>query len=162
MLFENKTQNSRHKTNTMIRFIIQDSWLESDYIGHAAAEYEAYEGTYPTEEQLSEYIRNRNEMHHNPSDYCVNKCHHIPAVGIGEVASDVCSKADQKCSICCHDISEEQHVITIPTCKHIFHANESECLGVNASIRTWLTKCNTCPNCNAKVSFVKPSYIVID
>jgi len=50
------------------------------------------------------------------------------------------SKDDEKCPICLGDFKDEEMVIVLPRCSHIFHT---------LCIKEWMKRASSCPTCRA-------------
>lgn len=115
--------------------------------------------SFPSVEEIETFINNEHQLRTNPSEYCENKKHLVPARGLKYLKTSYLQKMDshKSCSICQETIQPKSKVYILPQCKHIFHGCEEECLGEGCGIKTWLLKCRKCPNCNSEVSIDKPN-----
>jgi hypothetical protein len=128
-------------------------------------EFYLIQKTFPTEEELEEHIYRSIQFSLNPEEYHQNDKEFIPTIGIDKLPvlkyrdlssgnPDICSSKlccfQNTCAICQEDFSENQDVIKLTPCNHLFHSTNIDCLE-NASIRNWLEKYNHCPLCKQKI-----------
>jgi hypothetical protein len=121
----------------------------------------------PSHEELEENIYRTIRFNLNPEEYHQNDKEFIPTVGIDKLPilkySDYKNKEidipgvsnksvcfQETCAICQEDFSDNQDVMVLIPCNHLFHSTNTECLE-NASIRNWLEKYNHCPLCKQKI-----------
>ena len=116
---------------------------------------------FPKEDELEDHIYRSIQFNLNPEEYHQNDKEFVPTVGIDKLPifkyneNDPLYKEIQQyeiktCAICQEDFSENQNVIKLTPCNHLFHSTNSDCLE-NASIRNWLEKYNHCPLCKQKI-----------
>jgi hypothetical protein len=123
-------------------------------------EFHALEQRYPSNEQLGEFLTNSQHLQQDPDNYCNEKRHALPTANLHLLERVKLAKEDT-CSICREDMKCSKEVFRLPVCKHVFHADENECLGAGSSILTWLQKNRKCPNCNAEVTLGQPEPVKV-
>jgi hypothetical protein len=127
-----------------------------EYFPHFV-EYYLLHGRIPKDEELNEYMRRVYEFSRSPEDfYQVDKCL-VPVLGVEKlpifeykVESKSENKSDDVCCICQEEFVENQNVIKLVPCGHLFHHSSKDCLEIG-SILDWLKTNNRCPLCKEKV-----------
>ena len=114
----------------------------------------------PTQDELEEHIYRSIRFNLNPEEYHQSDKEFIPTIGIDKLPIEKyinaknnlrCISCQESCSICQEDLSDEQDVIKLVPCGHLYHSTNSECLE-NAGIRNWLELYNHCPLCKQKIT----------
>ena len=110
----------------------------------------------PSDEELTEHIRRSIEFSTSPEDFHQRDKEFVPTIGIDKLPTYQYKKNTDStqdndcCAICRDDFQENQTIIQLKPCGHLFHSSNDECLE-GASIRNWLEKYNHCPQCRTKI-----------
>jgi hypothetical protein len=113
-------------------------------------EYYILHKTIPTEDQLTDMIRNTVAFETNPEEYHQKDKVHVPTLNLHKLSPIIKDTyVDEVCSLCQNEIGNNAF-FKLPPCKHLFHASKEHCLE-DSCILDWLQSHTQCPNCKTKV-----------
>ena len=105
----------------------------------------------PNTVEFFEFLRLAAAAEYNPESYCADHREITPTQNLDEMTEETLAE-DEHCAVCQDPIlCKTQRAFRLPSCGHVFHASEADCLGDGLSILTWLKQHRTCPNCKQEV-----------
>lgn len=110
-------------------------------------QYYKQENRLPTDEEISDYINNLNNIENDPEGYHQNNKLKIPTPNLHLLQSEKCCKEDN-CGLCMEEISKNEECYKLP-CGHIYHSDQDKC--ISATVKTWLSENKCCPVCKSEV-----------
>lgn len=114
------------------------------------SQYYAIEHHMPNESQLNSFIEHLQRILDDPEDYCNEERTKLPVIGIENLSPIRNTENNIKCGICMEEIQNDSMVFKLPQCGHLFHSNQSECLG-ESNILKWFETSKHCPICKTEV-----------
>jgi hypothetical protein len=118
-------------------------------------EYLIIENSLPNQDQLMAFSNTSRAFESNQQQFWNDTRILVPTTGLEYLIPEIMNINGIVCSICLEDIDKGSKIFKLPQCGHIFHADEGNCLGANASILTWLRTSRFCPNCNTEISVIR-------